>query len=126
MRPCVAIDFDGTIAVTDYPAILAPIPEALEFIKACRLRGVAVILWTCRTDSHLIEALVWCDMQGIEFDAVNENLPDWISSYQTWQPDVNPDCRKICASIYIDDRNLGGINWEEAFNWLSKSDRTSR
>ena len=47
MRKAVAIDFDGTLAITDFPTILEPIPEAIEFVKQCNQAGVAVILWTC-------------------------------------------------------------------------------
>ena len=57
MRKAVAIDFDGTLAYTDFPTIISPIPEAIEFVKQCNQAGVAVILWTCRTDEHLDDAM---------------------------------------------------------------------
>ena len=118
-RKAVAIDFDGTLAFTDYPTILSANQEALAFIKKCRRLGVAVILWTCRTGHHLEEALEWCDKQGIGFDAINENLPDWIDNYYQQFPSVPPDSRKVCADLYIDDRaNGGSINWKELDNAL--------
>lgn len=118
IRYAAAIDFDGTIAETDFPNIIKPIPEALEFIAECKLHGVAVILNTLRTDEHLAIALGWCDIVGIKFDAVNENLQDWQDHFRQLYPEVEPDCRKIAADIYIDDRNAGGVNWGAAFEWL--------
>ena len=41
-----------------------------------------------------------CKAQGIEYDAVNEPLPEQIS---TW----GNDTRKIWADVYIDDRAIG-------------------
>ncbi len=35
----------------------------------------------------------------LEFDTVNENLPEHIALY-------NNDCRKIYADRYIDDKNI--------------------
>ena len=34
---------------------------------------------------------------GLEFDAVNENLPEMIEWYGN-------DCRKVFADVYIDDK----------------------
>lgn len=118
MRRAVAIDFDGTIAVTEYPHIVSAVPEALAFIGECRRLGVAVILWTCRTGEHLTDAVAWCGSQGIAFDAVNENLPDWIEAWENLFPGIPADCRKVCASKYIDDRANSGIDWGKLHEWL--------
>ena len=120
MRKAVAIDFDNTIAITDFPEILEPIPEAIRFIKDCQESGIAVILWTCRTDEHLLDAIEWCASYGIRFDAVNHNLPDWIEAYQAWQPNVNPDGRKIAADLYLDDKAF--LDWDKARDWLRRYD----
>ena len=114
MRTAVAIDFDNTIALTEFPVILEPIPEAVDFIRECQEAGIAVILWTCRTDKHLAECLQWCKDQGLKFDAVNCNLDDWVGEFYMKYPDVFPDCRKVAANIYIDDKANGGdINWQK-------------
>lgn len=120
MRKAVAIDFDGTLAITDFPTILEPIPEAIQFVKECNQAGVAVILWTCRTDEHLDDAMAWCYEQGIYINKANANLSDWQEEYHAKFPDVNPDGRKVAADIYIDDKALGGIEWDKAFEWLRK------
>lgn len=43
------------------------------------------------------EAVEWCRQYGLEFDAVNENLPEMIKRYGN-------DSRKIHADVYIDDK----------------------
>ena len=52
-----------------------------------------------RNGNRLSEAVEWCKHRGIEFDAVNENLPEIIAAF-------NNDCRKIFADEYIDDRAI--------------------
>ena len=59
--------------------------------------GAALILWTCRVDEKLGEAVAWCERFGLVFDAVNANLPERIAAYQN-------DCRKVNADEYWDDR----------------------
>jgi hypothetical protein len=120
MRRSVAIDFDNTLAVTDFPIILSPIPEAIDFIHRCKEADIAVILWTCRTDKHLDEALTWCKEQGIEFDAVNANLPEAIKAYDECGYGVNPDGRKISVDLYLDDKAF--LCWDKALDWLRRYD----
>lgn len=61
--------------------------------------GAKIILWTCRTGKMLDNAVAWCSEQGLEFDAVNQNLPAVIEAF-------GDDTRKIFANMYIDDRNF--------------------
>ena len=88
-----AVDFDGTLCYGDKPNI-----RLIEWLKDKRANGDKVILWTCRHGEMLNEALVWCRKQGIEFDAVNENLPEMIEKYG--------DTRKIGCDYYIDDTHF--------------------
>lgn len=82
---------------------------------------VAVILWTCRTDEHLDDAMAWCYEQGIHINKANANLSDWQEAYHKQFPDVNPDGRKVAADIYLDDKaNFSPINWDKAYEWLRK------
>lgn len=94
-----AIDFDGTLAVTDYPTIVKPIDSVVKHCINLRSNGNKLILNTCRTGKELDEAVEWCKLQGIEFDAINENLQSRIIEF-------GGDCRKISADYYIDDRNI--------------------
>jgi len=94
-----AIDFDGTLAITEWPKIISPIVSMMTFAKLAREQGNKVILNTCRTGKHLDDAVAYCKSFGVEFDAVNENIPELIAMYDN-------DSRKISADYYIDDKNL--------------------
>ena len=93
-NPIVAVDFDGTLSLdAQYPNIgrfNTPLYEALM-----KLRGIgwSIVLWTCREGKELREAVEWCKMNGLEFDAINENPPE-----------VSFKSRKVVADMYIDDR----------------------
>lgn len=116
-----AFDFDGTICKNLYPKIGDPLPKVVDFIKRQQESGNRVILWTCRTGNLLDDSVAWCRDQGIEFDAVNENLPDIVKQF-------GGDCRKIYADHYIDDRSmdLNSILNGEARTMPFKADREYR
>lgn len=94
-----AVDFDGTLCKHAYPEIGEPIQQVVDFVKRIKSDGNAIILWTCRSGKRVDEAVEWCKERGIVFDAVNEQLPEILESYEL-------DSRKIFADFYIDDRNL--------------------
>ena len=94
-----AIDFDGTLCINEYPNIGQPIYKTIIFCKERKADGHKLILWTCRSGKYLDEAVAWCKVQGLTFDAVNENLPEMIELFDN-------DCRKVFADRYIDDKNL--------------------
>lgn len=99
MSKIYAIDFDGTLCESKFPDIGEPIPSAIEYVKELKEDGHKLILWTCRVGENLDDAVKWCKEQGIEFDAVNENLQEVIDEY-------GGDSRKVTADYYIDDKNL--------------------
>ena len=104
----IAIDFDGTIAKTDYPAILEPMPGVVEGMTALKKERHFLIVWTCRTGDELLDAINWMLQHGIPFDRVNDHSLECIAKY-------GGDGKKINADVYIDDRNLGGFpGWEVA------------
>ena len=94
----VAVDFDGTLAVTDYPEIISPITETINFCKKRKSKGDTLILHTCREGKPLEDAVKWCEKQGVTFDYVNENTKEKIAEYG--------DSRKIYADVYVDDHNI--------------------
>lgn len=105
----IAVDFDGTLCQNAWPGIGAPNLELIEYLKLEKLKGSSLILWTCRADEELKEAVEFCAKYGLEFDAVNENLPEIVELF-------GRDTRKIFANLYIDDRastefNLPFIQW---------------
>ncbi len=99
----IAIDFDNTIAFTDFPKIHSVRPGAIETISQLRKEGHYVIVWTCRCDKDLTDAINFMLETGIEFDRINDNHPDNVRKYGF-------NSRKINADIYIDDKNLGGFS----------------
>lgn len=94
--PIYAVDFDGTLCESKWPGIGAPNKKLIQHLVQRRTEGAKVILWTCRVEEHLKEAVDWCSKFGLEFDAVNDNLPENVEKYGN-----NP--RKVYATCYIDD-----------------------
>lgn len=106
----IAVDFDGTIVEHKFPNIGKVKIGAIEQLINFQNDGCKLILWTCREDvkegNFLTEAVEFCRERGLEFDAINCNLPE--SGLYT-------DSRKIYADLYIDDK---AINCSEDF-WLN-------
>lgn len=71
-----AVDFDNTLAVTRFPEIVEPKRKIVAAVKMLKANGHKVILWTSRAGRDLEAAVEWCHGQGLEFDAVNEPLPE--------------------------------------------------
>lgn len=92
-----AVDFDGVLCRNAWPKIGEPLERNIEWIRELRALGNKIILWTNREGLRLDHAVEWCREHGLEFDAVNENLPEVIAYY-------GKDCRKITADYYIDDK----------------------
>ena len=99
----IAVDFDGTLCRDCYPKIGAANEGLIRILKELRTQGDRLILWTCRRGEKLEEALCFCLMRGLVFDAVNENLPEIVEKF-------DGDSRKIFADLYIDDRSMNP--WE--------------
>lgn len=95
----IAVDFDGTLCEDKWPEIGAPNKELIAYLKEQKATGAKLILWTCRVDDLLQNAVRWSSEQGLIFDTVNENLPEVLQ----W---MGGDTRKIFANEYIDDRNF--------------------
>ena len=94
----ISVDFDGTLAITDYPNIIEPITAVLNKVIKLQKQGHTIILNTCRHDNELVDAVVWCGEQGLVFDYINKNDSKLIEKWG--------DCRKIAADYYVDDKNL--------------------
>lgn len=92
-----AVDFDGTLCENHWPDIGKPNIKLIERLKDERAKGVALVLWTCREDKPLAEAIKWCAEYGLFFDAVNDNVPERTAMYGC-------NSRKVSADLYIDDR----------------------
>ena len=100
-----AVDFDGTLCERAWPEIGAPKWRIIDLVKLLRRQGDKIILWTNRSGESLAKAIIWCAEHGLEFDAVNANLPEEI---ERW----NSDPRKIGADAYIDDKAVNALDIE--------------
>jgi len=94
----IASDFDGILCQHRFPEIGEPFMSIINKLIQFKKDGNQLILWTCREGHYLQEAIKWCKEKGLEFDAINENVPDL----------KNKDfaIRKVYADIYLDDRNM--------------------
>ena len=115
----IAVDFDGTLCEFAFPDIgEQKNGHRMLMDKLIELRkdGHKLILWTNRGDNEeyqvLTEAVEWCKERGLEFDTVNENLPN--------QKKLSGYSPKVMADIYIDDRALefNAEYWGGALNYL--------
>ena len=99
----IAVDFDGTLCKHAFPEIGFPNEELIRELIFARERGDQLILWTCRGNTHmgnhLDRAVEFCRGEGLEFDAVNDNLPDIVEEF-------GYNGRKILANMYIEDRGM--------------------
>lgn len=102
IRKAIAIDFDGCLCTDAFPDIGEPNWPVIYKAKAEQRAGAGLILWTCREDQLLLDALSACESWGLTFDAVNESLPDWIEAFKT-KP------RKVGATEYWDDKAVNPI-----------------
>lgn len=93
-----AVDFDGLLVENRFPEIGEIRQDIFDAVKRLQERGWKIILWSCRTDDMLSEAIAFCTNHGLVPDAVNENIKE-VQEY------FGGDTRKVFANIYIDDRN---------------------
>lgn len=98
-RKIIAVDFDGCLCENAWPGIGRPNTPVIEALLKEQEKGAHLILWTCRHDELESEAVEWCREQGLEFEAVNQNLPDIIEVF-------DGDTRKVFANEYWDDKAL--------------------
>jgi len=105
-----AIDFDGTLHFGRYPNIGPANTDLINVLKLARTMGIQLILWTSREGIVLDEAVQWCRNQGLEFDALNDNIPGTTEMF-------GYNSRKVGADLYIDDR---AISWNKGSDALSR------
>ena len=95
----IAVDFDGTLCFSNWPELGEPNKRLIEYLRSWRKCGNKLILWTCRAGDALENAVSWCREQGLDFDAINDNLPETVAFYGN-------NSRKISCDYYVDDRAI--------------------
>lgn len=91
-----AVDFDGTLCENRFPEIGEPNMILINELIYKRECGDKVILWTNREGELLGNAVKFCSNLGLEFDAVNDNIPEMIEY-------LGHNTRKVFANVFIDD-----------------------
>jgi len=99
----IAVDFDGVLCEDRFPEIGTPDHEVVSLVRQLIDAGHEVVLWTCRTDDRLTEAVEWCEDRGMRFCAVNENAP---SNRARWAAEYPNGTRKVYADVYVEDHDL--------------------
>ena len=94
----IAVDFDGTLCYSRWPDLGEPNRKLIDCLITWKRRGNKLILWTCREGDILKQAVDWCRSYGLEFDAVNDNLPENIALFGN-------NSRKVGCDFYIDDKS---------------------
>ena len=113
-KAILAIDFDSTICMSDYPELGVERENAGDVIRQFVKQGYGIVINTCRTNEPLAAAIVWLRDNNIPYHYVNCNFPHLIEYF-------NSDCRKISADIYIDDKCLGGLPlWGDIYDIITK------
>lgn len=103
----IATDFDDTLVnAGEYPEFKGKTKWFYELLGTKKeYPNVKIILWTCREGKELEDAVAFCRENGLEFDAVNED----VSSSLEWKGKT----RKPFAHIYVDDRCVYDIDFED-------------
>ena len=105
----IAVDFDGTLCLDQYPAIGCVAPYAKVVMQQLAADGHYLIVNTCREGQLLTEAVNWLLENQIPFNRVNDNHPETTSLYGS-------NARKVFATLYVDDRNVGGFpGWLQVY-----------
>jgi len=109
-----AIDFDLTICMSDYPKLGPMRKGAKEAITKLYNDGFGIVINTCREGHPLSDAMHWLKDNDIPYHYVNCNFPHLIEHYKA-------DCRKISADMYIDDKGVEELpSWDKIYKIINK------
>lgn len=116
----IAVDFDNTIADTDFPTIKGVKPGAKEALASFRKLGFQVVIWSCRTchwdydvyggtpaqptlERDRVKDMIAClDENGLEYDEVDDGSKG-----------------KPGADLYIDDKGMRFMDdWKWIVSWV--------
>ena len=70
----IAVDFDGTLCENKWPEIGNPNLPLIEYLKKQQNLGNKVILWTCRTENLLVDAIPCRAYYGLYSNEVSCNV----------------------------------------------------
>ena len=90
-------DFDGHLCYSNWPDSVSQ--QSTYRLSQNGAGAVTNSSSDCRAGDALSKAVEWCQHHGLEFDAVNDNLPEIVEMY-------GKNSRKITCDYYIDDRMM--------------------
>ena len=93
----IAVDFDGTIVMDDFPDIGYPVPNAINTIQKLIDNDHKIVLWTVRSGKYLDEAVEFLRDEGITLWGINSN-----PTQHKWSSSPKAHCH-----LYIDDKAFG-------------------
>lgn len=99
----IAVDFDGTLCENNYPGIGAPKLNVINTIKKMQAEGHEFILWTCRVDDLLNDALKFLEDHDLHFSKINQDSDFFLDKYEG-RPEVNcPKGRYLmaCSGVHL-------------------------
>jgi len=109
-----AIDFDLTICMSDYPKLGKQRLNAGYVIRKLFDEGFGIVINTCREGHALSDAMHWLKEHDIPYHYINCNFPHLIEKY-------GADCRKISADMYIDDKGVEPLpEWDRIYDIITK------
>ena len=95
-----------------HPNINEFMPGALESLKELQSYGVKLVLWTCRNNKFLTDAVEFLSKNGIVCEKYNENSS--LLKFET--------SNKIYGDYYLDDRSFPGFpGWNTFMNEFRKA-----
>ena len=108
----IPVDFDGTIVHHRFPDMGAPVPHAIRVLKRLVAAGHRIILWTCRSNQHLWEAVEYVRGQGVELHGWNSNRlgDEYIGNPKVYGHILIDDVALGCPCI-IDDHGEKYVDW---------------
>lgn len=91
----IAFDFDGVLCNSNYPFLGDEIKPICDFLRSIYDLDCYIILYTCRHDVPLDNALEWCDEHNLHFNYVNKNVPERVAYWG--------ESDKLSYDMLIDD-----------------------
>lgn len=122
----VAVDFDGTVVMHEWPKIGAPVPGAVGWLHRFSEAGARLILWTNRSGETLKEAVAYMAEHNVPLWAINENPEqhNWTDSPKIYCHTLIDD---VCHGVpllplkggrpYVDWRMVGPVVFKRVVLW---------
>lgn len=97
MSLIVAVDFDGTVVMHEYPKVGVSIGAVPWLKQAMEDFGVKLVLWTMRDGKELADAIDWFKLNKLDLWGIQTN-----PEQRVWTQSPKAYCQ-----LYIDDCGLG-------------------